>query len=218
MDIEQWRPIPGYEGRYEVSSHGRVRSLPFQVRNRWGPMVRGGKLRTLKPNERGYLTVELSDGLSRPAKKVRVHRLVLLAFVGEPPPDKPNGLHEDDDRSNNHVDNLYWGDQSENATDCVDNGHNFNDNKATCPLGHSLTKPNLVKWQADQDRRSCLACSLAVNNHLQDERLRKREGRERTRYNRSWDGFLRRRGESWQDEAHRRYAHIMRTRPHDGLA
>lgn len=207
-DVEEWRPVPGYEGRYEVSSHGRVRSLPFWTNNRWGPMLRSGKIRTPKPNPRGYMTVDLADGEGE-VERVRVHRLVLLAFVGPPPPDAPHGLHEDDDRGNNHVSNLYWGSQLENANDCINNGHNYQLVKVTCPVGHQLVAPNLVEWQSDsQEKRSCLACSLTANNHRQDASAAA-AGQPRTRCNRGRDGFLRRLGEPFESEAHRRYAHIM---------
>ncbi|MBV9921114.1 MAG: HNH endonuclease [Pseudonocardia sp.] len=208
-DDEEWREIPGYEGRYEVSSHGRVRSMPFWANNRWGPMLRSGKIRSAKPDKRGYRAVWLSDGAGG-LEKVRVHRLVLLAFVGPPPEGAPHGLHEDDDRSNNHVSNLYWGDQLENANDCIENGHNYQLIKTVCPLKHQLIEPNLVEWQADsQEKRACLACSLTANNHRQDA-IAAAAGKPRTRCNRGRDGFTRRIGESFKDEAHRRYAHIMR--------
>jgi len=212
-DIEEWREIPGYEGRYEVSSHGRVRSMPFWTNNRWGPMLRGEKLRAQKPNERGYMTVDLSNGAGT-VEKARVHRLVLLAFVGPPSEDAPHALHKDDDRANNHVSNLYWGNQAENMRDVQTNGLNYQLNKETCPLGHRLVAPNLVEWQASQEKRTCLACSLTTNNHRQDA-IAAASGKPRTRANRGRGGFLRILGESFEEEAHRRYAHIM---SHEGGA
>lgn len=214
-DLEEWREIPDYEGRYEVSSHGRVKSLPFWANNRWGPMLRSEKIRELSPNSKGYLWADLSDG-NGTVSRVLVHRLVLLAFVGEPPPGKPNGLHRDDDHLNNHVSNLYWGDQSENINDSIRNGTWANTAKQTCQINHLLVAPNLVEWQSDQDHRSCLACSLTANNHRQDA-VAAAAGRPRKRCNRGRDGFQRRIGESFEDEAHRRYAHIMRSYEGGGL-
>jgi hypothetical protein len=207
-DAEVWREIPGYEGRYEVSSHGRVRSMPFWANNRWGPMLRSGKIRAPRPNKRGYMAVDLADGTGN-VERVRVHRLVLLAFVGPPSEGAPHALHKDDDRANNHVSNLYWGNQLENAADCIDNAHNYQMVKSVCPLGHLLVAPNLVEWQADQEKRTCLACSLAANNHRQDA-IAAAAGRPRTRCNRGRDGFLRILGEPWEEEAQRRYVHIMK--------
>ncbi|WP_051233125.1 HNH endonuclease [Pseudonocardia asaccharolytica] len=138
----------------------------------------------------------------------KVHRLVLLAFVGEPPDDKPNALHRDDDPANNCVENLYWGTRSENTDDSVRNGSHVQARKATCALGHDLVAPNLVPSTTKAGGRSCLACKMAMANHLHDQRLRA-QGRQRTRFNRGKDGFQRRAGEAWEDEAHRRYRHIM---------
>ena len=204
---EEWRPVPGYEDRYEVSSHGRVRSLDAYCGNRFGTRtLRKGrmlKLSVVKPH--GYRSVQLADGRGN-LTAVKVHRLVLRAFKGEPPPDKPNGLHEDDDPAHNHIENLRWGTYSENSDDNVENGNHVQARKKRDELGHLLVAPNLVASSAG---RNCLACKLSLANALHDERLRQ-QGRERTRYNRGRDGFQRCRGETWQEEAHRRYAHIMR--------
>lgn len=213
---EQWRPVPGYESRYEVSDHGRVRSLGFYMKNR-------GKTKSWKPGRildgfaiqpQGYRGVTLVD--EQGAHKVhKVHRLVLRAFVGEPPPDKPNGLHQDDNPANNHLSNLRWGTYRDNTYDSIENGSHVQSRKRRDALGHLLVAPNLVECTAEQGNRSCLACKLSQANHLHDTKLRE-QGRERTRYNRGRDGFQRRRGETWQEEAHRRYSHIMRDQ--DGFA
>lgn len=207
---EQWRPVPGYEGRYEVGDHGRVRSLGFYMRNPRGSKTwkSGQALKGFAIQPQGYRGVTLVDENGE-HKTHKVHRLVLRAFKGEPPPGKPNGLHKDDDPANNHLGNLRWGTYSENSYDSVANGNHTQARKRRCALDHLLAAPNLVECTAEQGNRSCLACKLSQANHLHDARLRK-QGRERTRYNRGRDGFQRRRGETWQDEAHRRYAHIMR--------
>lgn len=208
--IEEWRAVPGYEDRYEVSNHGRVRSLGFYSGNRWGTKTwRAGRMLTpflIHPHE--YRGVRLTDneGVQTTHK---VHRLVLRAFVGEPPPDKPFGLHEDDNPAHNHLSNLYWGNQVRNAHDSVRNGSHVQARKRRDELGHLLEAPNLVECSAVKGFRTCLACKLSQANHLHDARLREL-GKERTRYNRGRDGFQRHRGETWQEEANRRYAHIMK--------
>jgi hypothetical protein len=210
IGTEQWRPVPGYEGRYEVSDRGRVRSLDAYCGNRFGTRtLRKGrmlKLSVVKP--RGYRSVQLADGRGN-LTAVKVHRLVLLAFRGQPPPGKSHGLHKDDDPANNWIGNLRWGNQSENAYDSVENGNHVQARKKACDFGHLLVAPNLVPSTLAAGGRDCLACKQADSSHRGDERLRA-QGRERTRVNRGRDGFVRRLGESFQDEADRRYAHIMR--------
>ena len=113
---EKWKPIVGYEGLYEVSNMGNVRSLTRVVdfRDRAGNMnQRVIKGRVMKPQKQrtGYLHV----GLSKDGKVTlfRVHRLGAVAFI-----DNPEGLYEvnhiDEDKTNNRVDNLEWCDHKYN--------------------------------------------------------------------------------------------------------
>lgn len=98
--IEEWRTIVGYEGLYEVSSLGRVRSLDrYDSRNHF----RRGRILKLSYDTVGYLIVGLhSNGK---AKIYLVHRLVAQAFI--PNPDNlPEVNHIDEDKTNNRVDNL----------------------------------------------------------------------------------------------------------------
>lgn len=114
---ETWLPVVGYEGLYEVSDLGRVRSLDRVVRqrNRWGTEVdRAYPGRVLSPSadSSGYLQVTFSrDGIQyRPL----VHHLVLAAF-GPPRPEGYIADHADGDRRNNRVDNLRWATWSDNG-------------------------------------------------------------------------------------------------------
>ena len=101
MKNEIWKPVPGYEGKYEVSSLGRVRSLDrIDEENHF----RKGQI--MKTNLlRGYVRVPLRDGKKQ--KSYQVHRLVALAFI--PNPDNlPQVNHKDCNPGNNNVDNLEW--------------------------------------------------------------------------------------------------------------
>lgn len=102
VNMEEFRSIQGYEGIYQVSGYGRVKSLKF------------GKEKFLKPiaNSCGYLYVRLcKDGKS---KCQNIHRLVAQAFIPNPL-GLPQVNHKDEDKANNRVENLEWCDRSYNC-------------------------------------------------------------------------------------------------------
>ncbi len=117
MDIEVWKDIPGYEGSYQVSDKGQVRSLDRL--GKLGQKLRGRLLKQgVDPN--WYYRVRLTNRLG--SKTVNTHYLVLLAFVG--PADHPSLVcrHLDGNSRNNNLDNLKWGTCSENSHDMVNHG------------------------------------------------------------------------------------------------
>jgi hypothetical protein len=95
---EIWKPIKGYEGRYEVSNLGRVKSYVVDHIN--GTIRKGIKTRI------GYLTVTLYDTNGN-IKTHPIHRLVASAFIPNPN-GYPQVNHKDEDKTNNHADNLEW--------------------------------------------------------------------------------------------------------------
>lgn len=109
MTEEIWRPIEGYEGLYEVSSYGRVRSL-----DRYDRMnhFRKGRIMKQSYNGNGYLTVDLC--LNGKVKKYLGHRLVAQVFIKNPC-NLPQINHIDEDKSNNRVENLEWCDAKYNT-------------------------------------------------------------------------------------------------------
>lgn len=103
---EIWKPVSGYEGRYEVSNLGRVKSLPKTWVN-WTGGIAHHPEKILRPrlNTYGYLRVSLRDGIT--SKDKFVHRLVAQAFIPNPY-NMPEINHKDEDPTNNRVENLEW--------------------------------------------------------------------------------------------------------------
>ena len=106
MEKEIWRPIKGYEGLYEVSNLGRIRSLD-RITNYANGEKHLWKGRIMKPakNKNGYLICDLHKNSKR--KTFNVHRLVAQAFIKNPD-NLPVINHKDEDKTNNCVDNLEW--------------------------------------------------------------------------------------------------------------
>lgn len=93
--VEIWKDIEGYEGKYQVSNYGRVKSLNYNKE----------KILKIGDNSKGYKIVTLcKDGKS---KTYFVHRLVAFAFIPNPN-NLPQVNHKDEDPSNNCVNNLEW--------------------------------------------------------------------------------------------------------------
>ena len=106
MENEVWKDIEGYEGIYQVSSLGRVRSLDRVYTMKNGrPYSRKGILMQLREEKHGYIEVKLC--LQYKKKNHKVHRLVAQAFI-ENPHNLPFINHKDENKQNNRVENLEW--------------------------------------------------------------------------------------------------------------
>lgn len=110
-DREEWRPVVGYEGIYEVSSYGRVKRLPYEehlAKNGIYPYTRSHKEKIMKGSVNtgiGYYVVSLTkDG---ECKHMLCHRLVAEAFIPNPE-NYPFINHKDEIPLNNMVENLEW--------------------------------------------------------------------------------------------------------------
>lgn len=104
---EDWKPIEGYEGFYEVSNLGRVRSLPRVTRSN---ILKGT---ILKPNITPYGYQQICLCRNGIRKQHKIHRLVANAFIPNPN-NLPAINHKDWNTSNNNVDNLEWCDTQYN--------------------------------------------------------------------------------------------------------
>lgn len=102
---EEWRDIKEYEGLYQVSNYGNVRSLDRIIKSKNGVIkhIRGRIIR--QETNDGYKYCSLcKSGIAKPQK---VHRLVACAFIPNPQ-NHPYINHKDENKSNNKVDNLEW--------------------------------------------------------------------------------------------------------------
>lgn len=152
MTAERWLPAVGYEGMYDVSDHGRVRS--------WATYNRPQVPAFLTPylsKQTGYYYVKLQvDGN---AANPTLHKLITSAFFGP----RPEGLvvrHLDGDPTNNSLDNLRYGTPSENNFDTVRHGRSKEANQTECKRGHAFTTENtrLETRPGGRVARRCLTC------------------------------------------------------------
>ena len=108
--MEIWKDIPGYEGRYQVSNEGRVKSFA-----RKEPTIMSQKI------DRGYARVGLRHKSSREQTHYAIHRLVAEAFIPNPG-NKPVVNHLDGCKTNNYATNLEWATLSENDVHAYKHG------------------------------------------------------------------------------------------------
>ena len=140
MSKEVWREITGWEGFYEVSNLGNVRSLDRVVRGARGATAvmraRGMKGHITK---KGYEVVNLSrDNRNQTFK---VHRLVLFAFSGECP-DGFEACHNNGIKTDNSAENLRWDSKSANGYDQITHGNHPQARKTHCAQGHKFSEGN----------------------------------------------------------------------------
>lgn len=166
--MERWKPIDGYDGYYEVSDQGRVRSLPRVQKNKRGQVRNySGKLLGEEgfgyADKFGYRSVILCVD----SKQVRykIHRLVANAFI-QKLNDEDVVMHLNDVTSDNRAANLEVGSQSENIKDCITKGR-FNSGarnreKTHCSRGHLFKVENLRVADYRNGKRACLSCHRAL--------------------------------------------------------
>lgn len=170
FDFEEWKPVPEHDGIYEVSNHGRARSLPRILANYRGQKFRReGRILTPRKMKSGHIFYGFWHKNNQTCWLA--HRLVLTVFVG-PCPEGMEGCHNDGDPSNNHVSNLRWDTRRSNILDAIKHGAHVNTSKTHCPRGHELELPNLVPSSIKKGRRDCLACSRA-HNHVRYNKHKK---------------------------------------------
>lgn len=141
--VEIWTSVIGYEDLYEVSSFGRVRSRSREIysRNHASRYVREGKILSCREDVYGYTNVDLCEDGS--AKTVKVHRLQMIAFVGEPPFPDAEVDHRDGVRNHNRLCNLRWVTSQQNKW----NRHVTRAASGVLNIRHRTDRPRPNPWQ-----------------------------------------------------------------------
>lgn len=131
MTEEIWKDIPGYEGMYQVSNLGRVKSLGRMVDYHHNMAYRAERI--LKPNKvRNYYQISLQKGGTR--RYLKVHRIVATTFIPNPH-NHPYINHKDENKLNNCVENLEW----------CDEGYNTNYGTRNAKVSVAMTNGKLAK-------------------------------------------------------------------------
>ena len=166
---EIWRDIPGYEGSYQVSSKGRVRSLPRVVpvydRVRQVSYVRlcpGKILREAVCDRAGHVSVHLG----KYSRGIPVHQLVMLAFHGYPPPGM-EARHLNGNPKDNRPENLKYGTHSENMLDMYRDGKGH---IALTPEAVQQIRFGLASGWSVYDLACMYGVSVSCIRHIQKRR------------------------------------------------
>jgi hypothetical protein len=115
--MEIWKDIEGFEGLYQVSNLGRVKSLERKATFGRSWLIVKEKILKNKGKEGHYHCVNLYNNIVKNYRR-DVHRLVAIAFIPNPN-NYPLVMHKDDNKHNNSVDNLIWGTHKMNTQDML---------------------------------------------------------------------------------------------------
>lgn len=164
---EQWMPIAGYEGLYSVSSLGRIRSEARSV------VYAAGKSQTVRERimaqakkQKGHRSVML---YGKERRRLHVHRLVALAFIGPQPSPLHEVAHCNGDPSNNAATNLRWATRAENHADKLLHGtHNRGERHPLSKLTNAQTEDirasTLTNKQIAAEFGICASHAWAIKN------------------------------------------------------
>ena len=163
MAKDIWKDIPGYEGCYQCSIFGQVRSLTRDVVRTDGSIqVVAGKDMKLIRSRSGYYVVTLC--LSGKQKMKSVHRIVAETFIPNPE-NKPQVNHIDGDKSNNCIDNLEWATAAENNEHAWK--HNLNRNHPIQVAVTDMQSGEVTIYDSILDASIKLGCN-SVGQHLEN--------------------------------------------------
>lgn len=206
-----WSDIPGYEGYYQASSDGQIKSLSRAVKTKGGG-VRLTAETILKPtpDADGYYSVGLhKDGVYR---TFRVHRLVAYTFLPNPN-NLPVVHHIDGNNQNNALSNLKWVTVSENTQDAVDRGVLTFDSgrlRTISRLGVEKTRKPVVCMDTSQQFYSISECArhLGVGHDMLVRHIVHREPIDGRLY-----AFVNEDDMNWADAVKSKYKPYCKTKP-----
>lgn len=145
--VEIWKNIPGYEGLYDASNWGRIRSLDHWRDSGAGGYIQKGRILKQFKNKRGYLYVGLSKG--NEIKRLRVHRLVYEAFKGEIP-ERLQVNHINEDKTDNRLENLNLMTSKEN-TNWGTRNQRISEKRSDPVLQLTLDEVLVNEWSSAQE-------------------------------------------------------------------
>lgn len=158
---ELWKPVENYEGLYEISNFGRVKTIEHKIHH--DGVNSSAKLKTVKerirkPNiMKGYHCIALLKDGNR--KVYRIHRLVIEHFGEKQPSAEYQVNHIDGDKSNNRIDNLEWVTPKENTIHAIETGlrpkHLNEETKRKISINSKIAqnKPDRLKVNSESSKR-----------------------------------------------------------------
>lgn len=162
---EVWLPVVGYEGLYECSNYGNVRSVTRRISlSNGGSRLRVGSVLKLGFNAKGYRQVDLSKDGTR--QKYAVHRIVAFAFISQPPTEKHQVNHIDGNKVNNHISNLEWVTASYNMAHAHATGL-FPRQDGIYGSNARLTEEQVLEIRSEYSKGGCTQLELAEKHGVQ---------------------------------------------------
>lgn len=169
---ELWKGIRGYEGLYEVSSKGRIRSLDRIVYQGEKPRHIKGRLIKGWNNGSGYFVVSLCKLGQR--KVHYIHRLVADHFL-ENPHNMPEVNHIDYDKSNNNLDNLEWVSRLDNIKHSVIHMYKPHQSSTNTGCSYITKRKNTNKYRVIVDKKENSADTIEEAIMIRDEMIKRRK-------------------------------------------